>query len=211
MAFVVLFLGLFLGLTTVGFAAQSGEQGVARRRSMPVVHGTSLAGQPVELPRMLEGKVGVLVIGFSRESRQPVAEWGRRLAAEYKGTPGVVYYEMPMLAEVPRWLRGVVVRSMRKEVPEGAQARLVPLTEDEAGWKDVVGYKKAEDAYVLVVDGTGAVRWKGHGTATDASFAAMQAGVRAFAASNGAGSGGTASGDWTRDPRSWIGSGGAAF
>ena len=145
--------------------------------SIPEVHGMTFSGDAVDLPKMLSGKVAVLVIGFSRDSREPVAAWGRRLAAEYKGSGAVVYYEMPMLAEVPRMLRGVVLRSMRKEVPERAQPRFVPLTEDEARWKDLVGYGRPEDAYVVVLDGAGKVSGREHGPATEASFAEVKAKV----------------------------------
>lgn len=147
-------------------AADTGSGG-----NIPAVHGTSLTGAPVELPGVLAGKVGVLVVGFSKDSRDPVAAWGRRLAGAYKGSPVVLYYEMPMLAEVPRLLRGVVVRSMKKEVPERAQPRFVPITEDEARWKSLAGYEKGDEAYVLVVDGGGVVRWRGHGAADDVAFA----------------------------------------
>ena len=144
---------------------------------IPEVHSTAFAGNAVDLPKMLTGKVGVLVIGFSRESREPVAEWGKRLTAEYNGSATVLYYEMPMLAEVPRVLRGVVVRTMRKDVPEPAQARFVPLIEDEARWKDLVGYGRPEDAYVVVIDGAGKVSGREHGPATEASFAEVKARV----------------------------------
>ena len=166
---------VLLGLAPMSSRGAADLDSVTR---IPAVHGMSLTGDRVELPGMLTGKVGVLVVGFSKDSREPVAAWGRRLAGAYKGSPSVLYYEMPMLAEVPRLLRGVVVRSMKKEVPERAQPRFVPITDDEAQWKSLTGYDKGDEAYILVVDGSGAVRWRGHGAADDGSFFEVQRQVK---------------------------------
>jgi hypothetical protein len=141
---------------------------------IPATNAVSPSGEMVEMPEMLHGKVGVLVLGFSQGSRTSVTEWGRRLAAEYRAAPSVLYYEMPMLASVPRPIRGLVIRSMRSSVPEGAQSRFVPLTADETKWRALAHDTKADDAYVLVVDESGGVRWQTEGDATDAAFAAAK-------------------------------------
>ncbi len=142
--------------------------------SIPAVHGTSLANEAVNLPGALQGKVGVLVVGFSRGSREAVAGWGRRLAADYRDSPTVVYYEMPVLASVPGMLRGLVVRSMKSSVPQRAQARFVPITDKEAAWRNIAHYGQAEDAYLLVVDGQGDVAWQTQGQPTDAAYGALK-------------------------------------
>lgn len=139
-------------------------------KRIPAVRGNSLAGTEVVLPDALRGKVGVLVLGFSRGSQGQVTTWGRRLAAEWKDSASVVYYEMPMLAGVPRLLRGVVTRSMKSSIPERAQSRFVPITSDEDAWRALAHYSKGDDAYVLVVDGDGRVIWQTEGEATDAAF-----------------------------------------
>jgi hypothetical protein len=52
---------------------------------IPEVHGTSLSNEPVNLPEALQGKVGVLVLGFSRDSREADSAWGKRLAGVFDG------------------------------------------------------------------------------------------------------------------------------
>ncbi len=157
---------LAIGITTTAVPCLSA--------SIPTVHGTSLTNEAVNLPGALQGKVGVLVIGFSRGSREAVAGWGRRLAANYRDSATVVYYEMPVLASVPGMLRGFVVRSMKSSVPQRAQARFVPITDKEAAWRSLAHYGQADDAYLLVVDGQGNVAWQTEGQPTDTAYAALK-------------------------------------
>jgi ATP10 protein len=147
---------------------------------IPDVRGTSFSNEAVNLPEALKGKVGVLVLGFSRSSGDANTRWGKRLAADYRESPTVVYYEMPVLEAVPRMMRGVVVRSIKSSVPASEQARFVPILENEAAWKTVCHYGRPDDSYVLVVDGQGNVAWQTQGEATDAAYAALKEHVEAL-------------------------------
>jgi hypothetical protein len=161
--------GLFLLLA----AAPGGTQPPGAGR-IPAVHGTVLSGEQVDLPDALKGKVGVLVVGFSQASRGQVTDWGKRLATDYRGSESVVYYEMPVLAGVPRLLRGYVLKKISEDVPDRAKARFLPVYGQEAEWKAAAEFGKADVAYVLVVDGAGAVRWHGSGGADDALYAEVK-------------------------------------
>jgi hypothetical protein len=155
----------------VGLIAE-GSSCVGER--IPEVHGTSLSNTAVNLPEALQGKVGILVLGFSRGSRDAVASWGRRLATNYRESPTVAYYEMPVLASAPGMVRGFIVRSMRSSVPEPMQARFVPIMDNEAAWRGLVHYGPPDDPYVLVVDGQGNVVWQTQGQPTETAYAALK-------------------------------------
>jgi hypothetical protein len=152
---------------------------------IPEVHATSFSNEPVNLPEGLKGKVGVLVLGFSRDSREADAAWGKRLAADYGESPAVVYYEMPVLAAAPRMLRGMIVKSMKSSVPAGEQAHFVVILENEAMWKTVTHYGRPDDPYVLVVDSQGSVVWQTQGAVTEAAYAALKEHVEASRAQLG--------------------------
>jgi ATP10 protein len=152
--------------------------GVAAAQSqsarVPVTHGTTFAGTQVTLPDDLRGRVGVLVLGFSKSSGDGCKGWGQRLAASYPESSGVMYYQMPVLESVPKLIRGMVVKSIKSGVPEAEQAHFMPMFSGEAEWRKIARYANADDAYVLVVDGDGRVRWQTSGKATDAGFAALK-------------------------------------
>ena len=146
----------------------------AQNARIPTTHGTAFAGNQVTLPGDLRGRVGVLVIGFSKNSGDVCKGWGQRLAANYGESHDVLYYQMPVLEGVPKLIRGMVVKSIKSGVPEAEQPHLVPVFSGEAEWQKVARYAGADDAYVLVVDGEGRVRWQTSGKATDAGFAALK-------------------------------------
>jgi hypothetical protein len=141
---------------------------------IPEVHAISFSNESVNLPKGLKGKVGVLVVGFSRDSREADSAWGKRLAADYRESSTVVYYEMPVLAAVPRMVRGFVVKSIKSSVPASEQARFVVILENEAAWKTVTHYGRPDDPYLLVVDSQGNVMWQTQGAPTEAAYAALK-------------------------------------
>jgi hypothetical protein len=152
---------------------------------IPAVHATSFSNEQVNLPEGLRAKVGVLVLGFSRGSRDSTTAWGKRLAADYGQSQGVMYYEMPVLEAVPKMIRGFVINQIKSSVPERERPRFVVVLENEPAWQAVVHYKEPNDAYVLVVDDQGVVRWQTHGAATDSAYGVMKQQVEALAAGMG--------------------------
>jgi hypothetical protein len=90
-----------------------------------------------------------------------------------------MFYQMPVLESVPKLVRGMVLKSMKSGVPEAEQAHFMPVFSGESEWKKVARFANADDAYVLVVDGEGNVRWQTSGKVTDAGFAALKEQVEA--------------------------------
>jgi hypothetical protein len=142
---------------------------------IPTARGTTLTGRDMALPPSLNGKIGVLVVGFSRLSGDQVANWGRLIEAQYGQSRDLTYFEISMLAGTPKVLRGMIVKQISSTVPGPERAHFVPLTEDDKPWRAVARYDKPDDAYVLVVDGGGALLWQTEGEATDAAWAEFKA------------------------------------
>jgi hypothetical protein len=140
---------------------------ISAAQTIPPVHAEALAGNRVVLPDDLHTRTAVLVLGFSKGSQDEVTAWGKRLAADYRDSTSIVYYEMAMLASVPRPIRGFVIRSMKKSVPDRAQARFLPLTSDEDAWRTLIHYQGGDAASVLVVGPTGHVLWQTQGPVTE--------------------------------------------
>lgn len=141
---------------------------------IPVVHGTTFADTHVDLPDALHGKVGILVVSFSQGSRDAVTDWGKKLAADYYNSPNVLYYEMPVLASVPKLLRGFVEGRIKSSVSDRGRPHFLPLTDGESEWRDLTHYNAPDDAYILLVDANGTIRWQTQGSPTDATYAALQ-------------------------------------
>jgi hypothetical protein len=106
----------------------------------------------------------VVIVGFSRASSSQVAMWGKQLIYRSWNGKQATVYEGAMLASVPRAFRSLVTRAIRKDVPDHAQSHFVVLTSDEQEWKKLAGVADDNDAYVLLIDTTGKLRWKTHGS-----------------------------------------------
>ncbi len=141
---------------------------------IPALHGTTFSDTRVDLPDALHGKVGILVVGFSQGSREAVTVWGKKLAADYYDSPNVLYYEMPMLASVPKFMRGFVAGRIKSSVSDRGRPHFLPITDDEPQWRNLTHYNEPDDPYVLLVDGQGAILWQAHGSPTDAVYANLK-------------------------------------
>ncbi|HEV7991137.1 MAG TPA: hypothetical protein VGP25_04885 [Gemmatimonadaceae bacterium] len=155
---------------------------VGHAQSLPTLRGQSLAGGVVSLPSDLNGRVGIFVVGFSRRSAESGKGWGKAIAEAYAHDPQVAYYDVPVLAAVPSFMRGAVLRRMRRSIPAADQAHVVPVLQDAASWKDAVHFGAADDAYIVVVNRTGGIEWRMHGFMTPVSRLALIDTVRALEA-----------------------------
>lgn len=165
----------------IGFALLTAEFVAAQQQSgrIPTVHGTSFAGTQVTLPDDLRDRPVVLVLGFSKSSGDVCKGWGQRLEKSYRNSGEVMFYQMPVLESVPKFVRGMVLKSIKSGVPEREQPHFLPTFSDEAEWRKIVRYANPDDAYVLVVDREGKVRWQTSGKVTDAGFNALKEQVEA--------------------------------
>lgn len=150
----------------------------ASAQQLPRLQEENLAGQQIVLPDAAAGKVAILVFGFSKASQNTTGAWMKRLQPDFSKSAGVVLYQLPVLEDAPRILHGMIVSGMKKGVPEGERANFIPVMHSEAELKRLVGYKEADDAYVVVLDRGGNVAYQAH-SGTDASgYAELHAKVQ---------------------------------
>ena len=156
----------------------SGTATLLLAQQLPRIEGESLAGQRVVLPDAASGKAAVLIFGFSKASKTPTAAWEKRIEADFAGSPALQVYQLPVLEDVPRLVRGMVISSMKKGVPADEQARFVPLFHSESELKKLVDFQRPDDAYLMVVNRSGEVAYKTHGNVTDAGYAQLRGHVQ---------------------------------
>jgi hypothetical protein len=126
-------------------------------QSLPATEGETLNGKPIRLATNLSGKPAIVVIGFSKASSAESGAWTKRLK-EDAGLAGMAVYQVAVLEEVPKLVRGMVKSSIRGSVPVADQGTFVMLFHDEAQWKELAHYRNADDAYVVVLDAHGTLR-----------------------------------------------------
>jgi hypothetical protein len=75
---------------------------------------------------------------------------------------------------------------MKMSLNAAERAHFLPVTQNEAGWLAATHYAKGTDAYVLLVDGSGVVRWQTQGAVTDANYAELKGKIAAMQTAMGA-------------------------
>jgi len=132
---------------------------------LPELKGRSLTGRDTALPQAASGRVALIAIGFTYQSRFPVEAW----ADWYRKTVGsradVTLFEVPMvggLATLGRWF---IDRGMRSGTPVELHDRVITVYGGTGDWKRRLSYspEQKDDAYLIVVDRSGVVRWLHHG------------------------------------------------
>lgn len=154
-------------LCCLGLLTSSLAQSVAQ---MPRIEGESLAGSKVILPDAAAGKVAVLVFGFTKASKVPTSAWAKKLQADFGTRADFQIYQLPVLEEVPRLVRRMVISGIKKGVPESQRDHFVPILQGEAELKKLVHYNETDDAYLVVLGRDGKILDLSHGVPNDANY-----------------------------------------
>jgi hypothetical protein len=151
--------------------------------TIPASTGTTLDGRTIVLPRDLPGRVSILILGYSKNSATTTTAWEKATRASL-ASPGVGYLDMPFIEDAPAFVRPMILRNIRKQVPDIVKANFVPLTNGEAAWKQATNFNTAapDAAYVLLVDKSGTIRWQTHEPYSSAIFDQLTQATKKLAA-----------------------------
>ena len=153
--------------------------GLQAQQAMTHIEGESFAGRKVVLPDAVKGHVAVLVFGFTKKSKEPTSAWGIKINADFGAEAGFELYQLPVLEDVPRLVRGMVISGIKKGVKEDLRDHFVPILEGESELKKLVGYKEADDAYLVVLNTAGEIVWQIHGSFSDSAYGQLRNQIQA--------------------------------
>lgn len=159
----------------------SGQQTTTTNsQSVPQTQEKALDGSVVSFPN--NGKLLLLVIGFTHKSDKQCEGWNQKLKAAYFHNPRVAYYEMADFQGVPSFVMWMISHGLHRKIPKDEQAYFVPFFHHEDEWKKLADYSAPEDAYLIVATADGRVLWQTHGPQTDTKYAELQQAVQNTAA-----------------------------
>jgi hypothetical protein len=154
-------IGALMVLLAGGWTCLQAEQ-------FPRVEGENLLGKTIVLPDAAAGHAAVIVIGFTHGSQNPTKAWTSSVPQE------LPIYSIAVLEDAPRMVRGMAVHGMKGGVPEDKRDHFVVVYHNEKELKQATGFEHPDDAYVLLLDKDGAVRWRFHGPVTDAALQELE-------------------------------------
>ncbi|MEP6993326.1 MAG: hypothetical protein ABI968_02305 [Acidobacteriota bacterium] len=148
---------------------------------LPATPVQTLLGQKLDVSRDLAPHLAVLVVGFTKASRDQTQEWSRRVEAEVGRIPAAQLYQVAVIADVPRLLRGMVIDRIRASIPKAMHSHFLLVLDRGDAWKDIASFRDKDSAYVVVLS-RGSVAWRGQGPPTEVGLQALVRTLQSLAA-----------------------------
>lgn len=125
-------LGLCLVLTAAGAAASTG-----------IPRAVTLAENEVAVPADL-GEQSILVLSFRRAANAGAREWRGLLDGDPR-TEDWSIYNVVVLEGAPEFIRRMVVRALRGDVPAARHDSFLIVEEDAEAWRELAGSNGEEE------------------------------------------------------------------
>ena len=136
---------------------------------MPQTSAQSLSGHEVLLPAATAGHAAVIVIGFSHGSQRSMERWDKEIGAQVTAKPGVPLYNIAVIQDAPKFVRGMITHSIKAVVPSAGQDRFLTVVQGEEQLKKAVNFSSSDEAYVVVLDPVGNIVFYTHGEPSEIS------------------------------------------
>ena len=167
---------LLTALVTSMMTFAAGDLTVGDR--LPDLKGEYLTGREAVLPKAASGRVALLLFGFSYDSRFDVEAWAKRFRADFDKSPQVTFYELPMIGGMARLGKWFIDGGMRRGTQKADHEHVITVYGGTGPWKQHLGVKAEDAAYLVVLDQKGTIAWMHSGPFEEAQYVALATQVR---------------------------------
>jgi hypothetical protein len=134
----------------------------------PTVSGYNLDRQEFEFPRDFAGQLNLLFIPFLQRQQFTVNTWIPYAQELEISFPGVIYYELPTIDQMPALSRTSINEGMRAGIPDQrARERTVTLYIDTREFMKAMGIPSKNDVHTVLVNRNGDILWRTTGDFDD--------------------------------------------
>ena len=162
-----------LGLVPVIALAAELASEIKIGECLPELRGEFLTGREVVLPQVAKGRVTLLLLGFTYQSRFAVEAWAEGFRAQFQADPRVTFYELPMIGGVARLAKWFIDSGMRRGTPKEDYEHVVTVYRHTDSWKQRVHFADPDVAYLILLDSTSKVVWRHQGAFEEGAFQAL--------------------------------------
>lgn len=143
--------------------------------TLPLLRGEFLTGKPAVLPDASSGRVALLAMGFTYNSRFAVEAWVGRFRKDFGDNPQVTFYEIPLIGGMARLGKWFIDSGMRKGTPKTDYEHVITVYGGTDQWKERVGFQSPDAAYLILLDQRGVVRWLHGGPFDEEAYRSLAA------------------------------------
>lgn len=151
------FLTFLFVVALIGCSAKVIAPSNIDNRVFPSVVGHALSGEDVKIPEKYKGQVTILLIGYKQKAQFDIDRWILGLLQAEVSSRIV---EVPTIAGMmPQMVQGFIDNGMRSGIPKEDWASVVTIYEDAPKIINVIGNESPQNAQVVMLDSSGAIRW----------------------------------------------------
>ena len=161
----VCFTGVLVTSTATATLRAATQESLRVGDPLPALKGQFLTGRDALLPQAASGRVALVAIGFTYQSRFPVEAWAEWYRTAIGSRTDLMFFEVPVIGGLAKLGRWFIDRGMRNGTPPALHERVITVYGGTDDWKQRLAFSPdhADDAYLVVLDGEGVVRWLNHG------------------------------------------------
>ncbi|HLH00637.1 MAG TPA: hypothetical protein VKX49_30305 [Bryobacteraceae bacterium] len=134
----------------------------------PTIECEDLRNDKITIPEATKGHAEIFVIGFTHASQTQTKAWTAKLE------PEVHPYSIAVLQDAPRLVRGMAVHGIKSSVPQAERDRFLLVFHGEEELKQAAGFDRPDDAYLVLIDANGQIRWRFHGPFSEDTLAEVK-------------------------------------
>ena len=176
----LVFVGLGAG-AGVGASAAGTRETLEVGAMLPPLAGRNLAGKKVTVHEAAHGRVTLLALGFTYDSRHAVDAWADRFRGEFHADSHVTCLELPMMSGVgARMGKPFIERGMRSGTPRALYRKVIVVWSGVGDWKERLRVSDGKLAYLMLLDREGRLVWSGTGARDVKGYEKLSARVRAL-------------------------------
>jgi len=139
-------------------------------KPMPPLKGEFLTGRQALLPDAASGRVALIALGFTYNSRFAVEAWIGRFRKDFADNPQVTFYEIPMIGGMARLGSWFIDSGMRRGTPPKDRENVITVYGGTEAWKRRLSFQSPDAAYMILLDRRGVVRWRHSGVLDEVAY-----------------------------------------
>ena len=142
---------------------------------LPPLRGEFLSGRKALLPDSARGRVALVALGFTYESRFAVEAWIARFRRDFGTDSSLTFFEVPVIGGMARVARPFIDGGMRRGTPKALHENVITVYGGASEWKLRLGFREPDDAYLVLLDRAGRIVWRHAGPFRDEDYTLLAA------------------------------------
>jgi hypothetical protein len=137
----------------------------------------TLSGDHLPLGNVLGTAGTLIVVGFTNDSKNHIKPWIGHLNAEITSDARFRTVQVADLQGVPGLFRGFAINGIKDSFAKKDQDWFFVVFKDDNRWKEIVGYKNQDDAYLVLIGNRNQILWKYNGDFNPSALNELKIGV----------------------------------